>query len=269
MSKVSILDYFGRTNTSNIHAFGWKATLCLEKKINCKPSEKILEFGFGTGNTLVYLASKNPATNFYGVDISEIMLKTTRSRIKFSGLKNQPQLHLIKEKMKFPFENNFFDKVYIESVLGILEVDDLNFVLTEIARILKPSGKIVFNETIWLSTTSLETIEWMNRNALADFGIKQASSDFPYANNWKELLHRHGFMVERVVPLNEIITQRKTQGVSFTIFRSDLFSYLGKMKGCFNSKLRRDWKKFQKIIEMNNKQEQTMEGWLFEASLKK
>jgi ubiquinone/menaquinone biosynthesis C-methylase UbiE len=267
--KLTILDYFGRTNTSNLHAFGMKATLCLENKLNCRPNEKIFEFGFGTGNTIVHLAAGNRSTLFYGADVSEIMYRKALSRIKFTGLKNRPELHLIKKLNPLPFENDFFDKIYIESVLAILHSDELNFVLNEIVRILKSGGKIVFNETIWLPNTSAGMIDSMNKKAKNDFGLIQASSDYPYPNDWINLLHKYEFENITVSKLNDLVNNTRSPGFSFARSRSKWFTYLGKTKGRFNAGLRKEWNRFEKAMKINNKEIQSMEGLLFEAYLKK
>lgn len=61
----------------------------LISKLNIQGSEKIVEFGIGTGGTLVKLKSKFPAINLIGIDISDKMLEVANKRIRFCGLKNQ------------------------------------------------------------------------------------------------------------------------------------------------------------------------------------
>jgi len=50
------------------------------------PGATVLELGCGTGRNLIAAARRYPEARFYGVDISEEMLKTARANIERAGL---------------------------------------------------------------------------------------------------------------------------------------------------------------------------------------
>lgn len=50
-----ILKHYSNSNTAFLHPKGKKATNELLKYLECKENKNVLEFGFGTGATLVYV----------------------------------------------------------------------------------------------------------------------------------------------------------------------------------------------------------------------
>jgi ubiquinone/menaquinone biosynthesis C-methylase UbiE len=187
----SILSYLGKVNASYLHANGRPATSALIQHLNCRPYEHILEIGHGTGATLILLKSKYRKTKFTGIDRSEIMYQKAKNRLRFCGIKDIPLLRT--NSLSIPFPNNTFDKIYLESVLGIQERNDLKSMLKEIKRVLKPHGRLVMNETIWLESTSLSRINSINQNCKSEFEIIQANSKYPYLSDWKLLIQEIGF----------------------------------------------------------------------------
>ena len=85
--------------------------------------------------------------------------KKAQQRVKLSRLKNIISLKKIEKGQIFPFPENFFDKVIIESVLAIQDDSALHFLLSEIRRVLKPSGMFYLNETVWMPSIAKEEIE--------------------------------------------------------------------------------------------------------------
>ncbi len=50
--ETNILEYFGKTNASYLHAHGKKSTQLLISLLNVKSNEKILEIGTGSHSLL-------------------------------------------------------------------------------------------------------------------------------------------------------------------------------------------------------------------------
>jgi len=184
-----ILNYYGAANTAYLHPKGKWATELLLQKLDIQEQESVLEIGFGTGASLVYLASKYQKTNFYGIENSALMHEKATSRIAFALLKNI-MLTSYENPVMLPFANQFFDRVYVESVLAIQNGNDLPKLIAEIYRVLKPAGKLVANEGVWANSFSKENILEMNAFCQSRFGIIQANSDYPYLSDWKSLFEK-------------------------------------------------------------------------------
>jgi ubiquinone/menaquinone biosynthesis C-methylase UbiE len=102
--------------------------------------ERIIEIGVGSGIHARYLLNWFPNLDFWGIDISEEMLKLAQDRLK--EFKN---VHLsVGDAQNTKFEDNFFDCVYYASTLHHIPNPELAF--RETKRILKPHGRVVFME---------------------------------------------------------------------------------------------------------------------------
>ena len=64
----------------------------LIQHLNAKPNENVIEIGCGTARNLIKMAKRYPDTKFYGIDISDEMLKTARKSVEKSRLSNQISL---------------------------------------------------------------------------------------------------------------------------------------------------------------------------------
>lgn len=111
-------------------------------------STRILEIGCGAGDFTQYLASELPPCLFYGIDISEGLLKVARKRITKQGIEF---LNGDVEDIDPNFGN--FNAVIGASILHHV---DVSRTLASIYKVLVPGGKILFmepnmlNPQIWL-----------------------------------------------------------------------------------------------------------------------
>ncbi|MFT8313263.1 MAG: class I SAM-dependent methyltransferase [Clostridium sp.] len=104
--------------------------------LNCSQKDRVLDIGFGNGYLIKHLAKKNEG-DFYGIEISDDMLKTACKRNR--ELIKQGKVYLTKGNvMDIPFENSFFDKIYTVNTVYFWE--NLDKSLSEIKRVLKPNG---------------------------------------------------------------------------------------------------------------------------------
>jgi ubiquinone/menaquinone biosynthesis C-methylase UbiE len=107
--------------------------------------KKILEIGCGNGELSVWLA-KNGA-EVWGVDISDESIKIAEQR----SAENHTATHthfFSQPAESLPFENNFFDVVFINVTLHHLEIETS---LKEFKRVLKPQGIFVAIEPFTFS----------------------------------------------------------------------------------------------------------------------
>lgn len=266
--KNDILNYYGNINAENLHSKGKVATNILLKNIDCQPNENILEFGFGTGATLVFLASIYKKTNFYGIESSSLMYKKGNARINFCFLKN---IHLIlnPRPLLLPYSDNFFDKVYVESVLAIQEGKNLGLIISEIYRILKPNGTFILNEGIWLDTTSKEKIDEINGFCKLKFGIIQSNGQYPYTSDWKKLIEKKGFVVEFIESIDKIEKNTKTNQPFVTKLLSKTFTFYGKLISKVNPVLNRNFSNYKREMDKLSNEEQYMDGWIINCKIVK
>jgi ubiquinone/menaquinone biosynthesis C-methylase UbiE len=109
--------------------------------------KRILEIGCGNGELSIWL-SKNGA-DAYGLDISDESIAIAEQRIAANGLISN--IHFIACPAEHvPYENDFFDIVFINVSLHHLDID---VALKELRRVLKPKGKLVAIEPLAFSKT--------------------------------------------------------------------------------------------------------------------
>ena len=265
-----ILNFFGRIHAQYIHARGEQGTRVLIQSLNCQPEEEILEIGCGTGTTLIQLFSNNKKTKFYGIDLSPLMLKKAKSRLRFCMTGDLVKLGLMQNRTKIPFESNSFDKIYLESVLGIQEGDDLKDLLMEIRRVLRANGTLLMNETIWLDSTPPEKILHINEFCKRSFGIVQCTSHYPYLKDWKVLLASMNFNCESIIVLDDVKNDLKSEFKFPYGLLSFLYTASGKIKSNLIPSLRSEKKEFylkMKLILPDNTP--IMGGVLIKAHLDK
>lgn len=120
-------------------------------RLNCRPGDKILEVGVGTGLSLPLYPSYVEVT---GIDISPEMLQRAQARKKRLGLDNVVELRVMDaECMEFP--DDTFDKVAATYVASVVPHPDL--FVNELRRICKPNGELFIlnhfqSPNFWIAT---------------------------------------------------------------------------------------------------------------------
>jgi len=244
-----ILNFYAEINAEFLHAKGKAATNYLVSILDCKPDDTVLEIGVGTGATLIKVASKYKSIKLHGVDISELMLNKTRERLKFCGLTAQVELQLTNPSGKLPYADNSFDRIYVESVIAILEKEQIDTMIKEISRVLKPEGLLYANETIWLPETSDSEIERINSFCKKHFGIIQSNGIYKYPQHWKSLLEANGLAVFSMQYADEIDWSSVGRDAGLKERLSAIFSLAGKIKVKLKTSLRREYKNYKNDMD--------------------
>jgi len=108
-----------------------------------KNGDKIAEFGCGSGYFTSLLAEKvGPEGRIFAIDILENAINETKELIELLGF-NNVVFHQGNVK-NLPYEDNFFDVVFISQIL--FQNEDYEKILDEGLRILKPGGYMVVLE---------------------------------------------------------------------------------------------------------------------------
>ncbi|QDI77076.1 MULTISPECIES: class I SAM-dependent methyltransferase [Leisingera] len=97
----------------------------------------VLEVGVGTGLSLQHYA---PHLQVTGIDFSHDMLKKAQAKVREMGLTQVEALRQM-DARQLDFPDNSFDTVAAMHVLSV--VPEPERVMHEIARVLKPGGKVV------------------------------------------------------------------------------------------------------------------------------
>ena len=109
--------------------------------------QKILEIGCGNGELTVWLAKLG--AEVFGVDISDESIKIAELRSTQNQTSGQTHFYA-QPAEQLPFENNYFDLVFINVTLHHL---DIELALQEFLRVLKVGGRLVAVEPLVFSKT--------------------------------------------------------------------------------------------------------------------
>lgn len=106
------------------------------EQMNCRPGQRILEVGVGTGLSLPLYPSDVQIT---GIDVSDEMLARARARIEKDGLRHVAALHKMNaEQMRFADDS--FDKVVAMYVVSVVQYPAR--LVDEMRRVCKPDGEL-------------------------------------------------------------------------------------------------------------------------------
>jgi SAM-dependent methyltransferase len=121
-----------------------------------RPGERVLEVGPGTGYyTLDVAGLVSPGGSVDIFDLQQEMLDHTMRRARERGVDNIVPAQ--GDARSLPYDDASFDAAYLVAVLG--EIPDQPAALRELARVLKPDGRLVvgelFGDPHWVSPVRL------------------------------------------------------------------------------------------------------------------
>jgi ubiquinone/menaquinone biosynthesis C-methylase UbiE len=117
----------------------WSQNLRVMDALCIEPADRILDVGCGHGRSLTELAARAPRGHIVGVDPSELMIEIAEQRNRpLMKAARVDVIHSGVESLLFP--DGVFDKAQCVHVLYFWK--DVETSLREIARVLKPGGRL-------------------------------------------------------------------------------------------------------------------------------
>lgn len=136
---------------SDFISHGIRQTNVLQKYINLKNTDSVLDVGCGIGRTAISLTSLIPNGTYDGFDAVEkginwckknISTKHPNFTFKFTPIYNDLYNSYSQkaENFTFPYEDSQFNKVFLFSVFTHMQIPEIKRYLQEIGRVLKDDG---------------------------------------------------------------------------------------------------------------------------------
>jgi SAM-dependent methyltransferase len=117
----------------------------LREILDPRPGERILEVGPGTGYYTLDVAEWiKPGGQMDILDLQQEMLDHTMRRAEERGLSNVTPTQ--SDATGMPYQEGTYDAAFLGTVLG--EIPDQDAALRELARVLKPGGRLVVGELL-------------------------------------------------------------------------------------------------------------------------
>jgi phosphatidylethanolamine/phosphatidyl-N-methylethanolamine N-methyltransferase len=155
--------------------------------LHCRPGNRILEVGVGTGLSLSMYPSN---VKVVGIDLSAPMLDKARKQAE--GL-TQVEALMEMDAEAMTFADNSFDKVVAMYVASV--VPNVEKLHSEIKRVCKPGGEIIFLNHFQNKNHVIRKVENVIQPLAKHLGFHP---DFPM----EEFIARTGFEVTTAVPVN-------------------------------------------------------------------
>jgi len=142
----------------------WKAYTVMVA--NLKPGQQVLDIAGGTGDLAMAFAKKVGATGrVVHTDINEAMLRVGRERLINHGLALPT---LVCDAEKLPFPDAHFDLVSV--AFGLRNMTHKDAALREMARVLKPHGRLLVLEFSKVAEPLRKPYDWYSFKILPKLG---------------------------------------------------------------------------------------------------
>lgn len=152
----------------------WKAYTVMVA--NLREGDKVLDIAGGTGDLSQAFAKQVGATGtVVHTDINEAMLRTGRNRLLDTGLALPT---LVCDAEQLPFPNQHFDLVSV--AFGLRNMTHKDKALAEMARVLKPGGKLLVLEFSKVARPLEKLYDWYSFSVLPRLGKLVAGDDASY-----------------------------------------------------------------------------------------
>lgn len=152
----------------------WKAYAVMVA--NVKPGQKVLDIAGGTGDMAMAFADKVGARGqVVHTDINLAMLRQGRERLIDKGILLPTT---VCDAEQLPFADAYFDLVCV--AFGLRNMTHKDHALQEMARVLKPGGKLLVLEFSKIAPPLAKAYDWYSFEILPRLGKMVAGDDASY-----------------------------------------------------------------------------------------
>ncbi|QLG44353.1 bifunctional demethylmenaquinone methyltransferase/2-methoxy-6-polyprenyl-1,4-benzoquinol methylase UbiE [Costertonia aggregata] len=168
-----------------------------------KKPKNILDIATGTGDLAINLVNTG-AEKIIGLDISPGMLNVGKQKVSEQNLNNTIDM-IVGDSENLPFDEDTFDAITV--AFGVRNFENLEKGLTEIHRVLKPTGTLVVLETsVPTKTPYKQGYRLYTKYMLPAIGklfskdrsayayLSESASVFPHGEAFNNILHKIGFI---------------------------------------------------------------------------
>ena len=178
--------------------------------LELKSGARVLDLATGTADLALKVLQRHPDVKVVGVDPSEGMLEVGRRKVAAKGLTRVCELK-VGDAQQLPFEDKSIDGLCM--AFGIRNVPDRARALREMARVVKPDGRIAILELSEprggllgpLARFQIRTVvPFMGRllSGASEYRyLQQSIASFPEPEVFAGLMRESGLEVLRVTPL--------------------------------------------------------------------
>jgi len=162
-SVASRYDLMNDLMSAGLHR-AWKAYTVMVA--NVQPGQRVLDIAGGTGDLARAFAAKTgPSGMVVHTDINEAMLRTGRNRLLDAGLVLPT---LVCDAEHLPFGDASFNLVSV--AFGLRNMTHKDAALREMARVLKPGGRLLVLEFSKVAAPLQKSYDWYSFNVLPRLG---------------------------------------------------------------------------------------------------
>ncbi|WP_136466399.1 bifunctional demethylmenaquinone methyltransferase/2-methoxy-6-polyprenyl-1,4-benzoquinol methylase UbiE [Flagellimonas onchidii] len=168
-----------------------------------KAPKNILDIATGTGDLAIAMTATG-AEKIIGLDISPGMLEVGKAKISSKSLQDTIEM-IVGDSENLPFDDNTFDAITV--AFGVRNFENLEKGLSEILRVLKPSGSFVVLETsVPIKTPFKQGYRFYTKYILPTIGkifskdrsayayLSESASVFPHGEAFNNILGKIGFI---------------------------------------------------------------------------
>lgn len=152
----------------------WKAFTISRAAV--RPGMKVLDIAGGTGDLArAFARQAGPDGEVWLTDINDSMLRVGRDRLIDAGVLTPAA---VCDAERLPFPSRYFDRVTV--AFGLRNMTHKDRALAEMARVLKPGGKLLVLEFSRVARPLAPVYDWYSFNVLPWLGRKVANDEESY-----------------------------------------------------------------------------------------
>jgi ubiquinone/menaquinone biosynthesis C-methylase UbiE len=187
----------GPDDDSDYEVAGARLTDVMIDKLGVEPGDEVLDVGCGPGKPAVQLARATGA-RVLGISISTEDVRLATARAEAEGVADQVRFRHA-DALSLPFPAESFDAVL--ALESIVHIQERARVLEQIARVLRPGGRVVLTDFVTLRPEGQESE--VDRRALAHALAAWRAAPLVRAEDYPGFVDRAGLVLDEITDITE------------------------------------------------------------------